>query len=584
MSPVNQKGPLPLILAVTGHRDLRPQDEAPLKERLRAIFTELQEKYRHTQVELFTGLAEGADRLAARVALDSAFTLVAVLPMEKSLYETEFTSVESQQEFDDLLGKASRVVTIPLVEGNEPETVRHGGPARDLQYAALGEYMVAQSQILIALWDGIDTKFPGGTAYIVRAQLGRRVDGGDIDPDEPLDLPETGPVYQIITPRAQNPDIPANPYLLKKHYHRDTEADKESDPYDRIFARMDQFNRDVLDHGGQLAAARAQAREWLLPADQCAALSPGLNQLIDYYALADALAGRYRHWTGVALIIIYACGLAAVCLFELFGHGPIDFRVDCLIAYVALVVLTYAAYLIVRPGRYKTKHLDYRALAESLRLQIFWTLAGLKEQVADHYLRKQRTELAWIRNAIRVWSAGLHGEPGAPAFDLVETYWVNDQFKFFDKVAERDRKRHESRERQTFWIIVATQVIAILTSLVSCNPRHPPPALLSNLPWDFLRSEEVRAATVIGMAMLTAAAGAIAAHALKMAFQEQQKQYQRMRNLFSRGSECLKRALADHDDKLAFKTIFELGKEALEENGDWVLLHRERAVEIHIAG
>jgi len=38
---------------------------------------------------------------------------------------------------------------------------------------------------------------------------------------------------------------------------------------------------------------------------------------------------------------------------------------------------------------------------EGLRVQLFWNLAGLSDEVADHYLRQQRTELEWIRNAIR---------------------------------------------------------------------------------------------------------------------------------------------------------------------------------------
>jgi hypothetical protein len=49
------------------------------------------------------------------------------------------------------------------------------------------------------------------------------------------------------------------------------------------------------------------------------------------------------------------------------------------------------------------KYQDYRALAEGMRVQFYWRLAGLKLSVADHYLRKQRSELDWICSAIRVW-------------------------------------------------------------------------------------------------------------------------------------------------------------------------------------
>ena len=51
-----------------------------------------------------------------------------------------------------------------------------------------------------------------------------------------------------------------------------------------------------------------------------------------------------------------------------------------------------------RPGR--------SALAEGLRIQIFWRLAGISDAAADHYLRKQRSELDWIRRAMRAHDLG----------------------------------------------------------------------------------------------------------------------------------------------------------------------------------
>ena len=36
-------------------------------------------------------------------------------------------------------------------------------------------------------------------------------------------------------------------------------------------------------------------------------------------------------------------------------------------------------------GDYDNKYFDYRALAEGLRVQIFWRIAGLRDSVADHY-------------------------------------------------------------------------------------------------------------------------------------------------------------------------------------------------------
>ena len=47
---------------------------------------------------------------------------------------------------------------------------------------------------------------------------------------------------------------------------------------------------------------------------------------------------------------------------------------------------------------------DYRAIAEGLRVQSFWNLAGLGRSVPANYMHRQRTEFDWIRGVIRTAS------------------------------------------------------------------------------------------------------------------------------------------------------------------------------------
>lgn len=74
---------------------------------------------------------------------------------------------------------------------------------------------------------------------MVRAQLGIRTEGDDIDPANPLDLPETGPVFHIITPRRKMGAPVAEPYHIRKLYHRDPLVKGAADTYERIFGRME---------------------------------------------------------------------------------------------------------------------------------------------------------------------------------------------------------------------------------------------------------------------------------------------------------------------------------------------------------
>jgi hypothetical protein len=73
-------------------------------------------------------------------------------------------------------------------------------------------------------------------------------------------------------------------------------------------------------------------------------------------------------------------------------------------------------------------------------------------------------------------------------------------------------------------------------------------------------------------------------YAEKLALAEHVKQYQRMRLLFDGTAEHVRRALRRGDLAAARALLFELGREALAESGDWVLLHRERPLEVPRAG
>lgn len=585
----HRKGPLPLVLGVTGHRDLRKEDEEPLKKQLRVIFDELAESNPHTPLQLLSGLAEGADRLAAGVALECGVALIACLPMEKTAYLDDFPALDSRREFQALLERSLRVVELPWVEGAAPQP---GGaaPPRTPQYQALGEYIVTQSQVLIALWDGIDTKLAGGTSTVVRMQLGLQRDGGDINPARPLDFPETGPVYQIVTPRVKNPKPSGEPYRIRKLCHREPSGEAAAAEFHaEIFHRMDTFNADTLKKGAALAGAMEQSRGWLMPGEVRSGAAAPLGPLIEHYALADGLAIHFQKLTRRSMrLLFFDTGLSAAFLFACFGHGPEAVQFISLVLYVGAALLAFGIYMNAEHGQFKTKYLDYRALAEGLRLQIFWRLAGLREDVADFYLRKQKTELDWIRNAVRVWNAACAGAPPAPALELVRDHWVRDQARFFDRAAKRDHRAGEREKTCSQWLLGATLVIAAgLILSLSCNREKSWAILHRNVFERLGRPEykmELHGLIVVIMGMLPAIAGVMAGFSLKMAYGEQKKQYERMAKLFGRGAECLDHALATNDRALALRTIRDLGREALEENGDWVLLHRERTLEMRIGG
>lgn len=156
-------------LAITGARLLPDEARAGLQLRLRAIVAAL------PPATLFTPLAEGADRLAAQVALAQGWRIAAVLPFAQADYEQDFaapvtpgaTPAQCLAEFRALLAAASEVTVL--------DHARHPDPRPG--YEAAGRAVVELADLLIAIWDGERGNRRGGTAETMRhaATIGRPI-------------------------------------------------------------------------------------------------------------------------------------------------------------------------------------------------------------------------------------------------------------------------------------------------------------------------------------------------------------------------------------------------------------------------
>jgi hypothetical protein len=566
---VPRLGPLPLVIGVTGHRDLREEDREALEAQVRGVFAELRGRYRDTPVTLLTPLAEGADRLAARVALECNARLIVPLPMPRALYEADFQTPASLTEFDSILQRAEGWLELPLLPGNTEEKVRAYGGHRDRQYAYVGAYIARHSQILVALWDGVASDAEGGTAQVVHFKL-QGVPERYALTDEvssPLDPVDSGPVYHIVTPRASNPRPTGNVASLIKLFPRGFERGALAEAsYHRIYARMNAFNRDALRLESTLNQPRENSETSVMPAAAIERFSLPLRFMLDCYAMADALAIYFQAKTLLTLRALLTLSLLAAVFFQIYSQMEAK-PWGLALLYMGALGVAYAWYLWAKRQDYENKYLDYRALAEGLRVQLFWRLAGLRYSVADHYLRKQRGELDWIRNALRVWNLlemAIHSPPTpqpalkcADSLQLILKHWLEDQYTYFSKVALRDHTKFQRIKKISYAFFLVGMAMGVIKVFLSAdNP--------------FL--------VAIGMAMIIAAL--LFGYAKSRALSEHAKQYGRMSIIFANAKRHLEELMRAGRYAKASALIEELGKEALVENGDWVLLHRERPLQV----
>ncbi len=639
---------LPVVIGVTGHRDLRESDRPAIEALVRRVFSDVRAQHPHTPLVLLSPLAEGADRLVARIALEYQAILIVPMPLPQDLYEQDFTTPELLTEFRALLAKAEHFA-MPLASGSTRGEVEERGVHRDLQYALVGAYVARHCQLLIALWDGEVSAKPGGTAQVVKYKLsGRPGLGAELgvrleDIPEPysltvnwLDLPETGIVYHILTPRSHDRDtvkVPVLRTLLPEGNEAPAQAVLYLERARDVGRHIDAFNREAAARASEDPGAVVKSQGYLLPEEHAGALHPALQEMRTVYALADTLAGSYQKQTKHSLILLCCFAFAAALSFTLYARSVAgDQAIVFLAIYLSIIALAIAAYLRAKQLEIQPRYLDYRALAEGLRVQFFWRLAGLGNSAADYYLRKQKGAIDWIRHGIRFWSVRARPDvTGAGSLRLVSRYWLEEESRYFERARRLNHRADVAFHSVGHGVLLLSFIQGWVLTAYRSTAIFVVPLLLTAgaLAWWGVQEREARirafrqahisgvwtSLTVFGgvavlvlllifwrvltrslhwpaptwvfvtMGLAGLVSGVLHLYADKMAFAQHAKEYERLHVVFTLAQQRFAE-LASADEpsaaqrRRARELLLDLGKEALAENGDWTLLHRERPLEV----
>ena len=169
--------PFVLSVGVTGHRlEAMPPDSLPgIHEHLEQVFSLIVEQARviagengeyfaqgPPQLQLVSPLADGADQMAAEVALRHNFALHAILPFPRRAYLESLPDEASRSNLVRLLERARCVLELPGEREHSLEA-----------YVMAGRATVAHSDLLIAVWDGLPPRGRGGTGEVVELAVAR---------------------------------------------------------------------------------------------------------------------------------------------------------------------------------------------------------------------------------------------------------------------------------------------------------------------------------------------------------------------------------------------------------------------------
>ena len=563
---------IPLVVAVTGHRDLVPEEVPMIRQKVRTLLGDLAIRYPNRRLRVMSPLAEGADRLVAEEALAAGIELIVPLPMPREIYGTDFESDESREAFVRLCDRADEILELPLAKDNKLEDITKHGEARNLQYAQLGVFLCAHCHVLLALWDGKYTDDLGGTGQVVRfhhddimpGYAERSVGSQQMLVDDESDL-----VYHIVCSRDRNDGGPAQKFepLETWWFTKDEKKPRSKTmppQHQLIFARGGEFSADAVQFAGQIGEGCYP----LYDPDKIDYLPPGIETIHYLFCISDWLAIHYQKRVHRTLKSTHF--LAAMMGLMFILYTDLSASTTLMLLFLGFFAAAFGIQRWAVKAAWNRKYLDYRTLAEGLRVQFYWAAAGVNSEseskfTHDNFLQTQDPELGWIRNIMRVAGTRVDAMPmtSKRALKFVLAEWIGDddsgQLGYYrKKAAERVAKNRTTERLSLFGLLFS--VIAVLVIILGGD------GLPGNL-GDVLLASMGSVLLLVGIRQ---------GYAHSTGEQELIKQYEFMLRIFHNARRRLENADRNRERRQILRA---LGGSCLDEHAEWILMHRDRSID-----
>jgi len=489
--------PFVLSVGVTGHRaEVLPEGSvALLRERIRdtleliaAAGTDLIEKERDCfaplgcQRRFLSPIADGADQIAAEVALELGWELEIILPFERRAYRASLANDNARSAFDALIERAAGVLELPGNPGNGLEA-----------YVMTGRATVAHCDMLFAIWDGLPPRGRGGTGEVVQFALGRgtaivhvpidqktepRLLWSAFDPAV-LTLADDAEVSRPVD--RENMDAVLSALLMPPPDEQEQRFYKRfmAERLRRIRARIEyplllsaagvrRFRaRDLTAHH-----ASAQTRdEWRRYRAGCAEahnINAPIDELEQAYSWADGLATHFAQTYRSGHIFNFILGGLAVCLgLATFMVPHLKFEEAGLELMITVAIMLNA--IVGTRQQWHRRWLDYRQLAERLRPMRSLKLLGIAapDPPGTETNPVPKRWIDWYASGI--WrampcpSGAIDRDCAARLGEAIATHEIEPQVGYHLRNAEQIESLDHRLEQISMVLFAATVLVTIAT-------------------------------------------------------------------------------------------------------------------------
>jgi hypothetical protein len=495
------RGPpaLPFVLSVgvTGHRiEVLSAETLPeLRSRIRDVLLLIAESAKSLlererecfapgpmQLRFVSPVADGADQIAAGVALELGWELQAILPFARDQYRASLANDSARERFDALLERATCVLELP------------GQFEKSLDaYVMTGRATVSHCDVLVAVWDGKPPRGRGGTGEVVQLALTR----GTAIIHVPLDVDrEPRVLWAAFDPTVVT--IADDPGVTRPLDHNDVDAlltgllmpppDKQEQEFLKRFTR-EQVRpfRTRMEYPLLLAVAgvkrfrpqnytdkyyAAQIRdEWQKYRAGCSdahnILAP-IDLLEEAYSWADRLANHFAQTYRSGHIFNFVLGGVAVCLgLSAFMLPSVKIEEAWLEMLITIAIILNAH--IGTRQEWHRRWLDYRQLAERLRPMRTLKLLGIAAPdppgTATNPIPNRWIE--WYAGGI--WrsmgcpSGSIDRACAARLGEAIAVHEIEPQVSYHERHAEQIEKLDHRLELMSMSLFFATLVVSVAT-------------------------------------------------------------------------------------------------------------------------
>ena len=244
-------------------------------------------------------------------------------------------------------------------------------------------------------------------------------------------------VIHIFTPRGEQAAAAGEVHVLGN-------AEAVSD----ILRKTDDFNRKA-------ASSKMEAGFHLLPSEEKDAVLERMETVSRTAGrLSRASARQYRR------VLALLAAVSAMLAFAFLMYDEVQMIWMILVCGVMLIAAWGCRRYAVRSDCHR-RYLEFRALAECLRVQTFLRYAGSRVQAADLLSWTQQEETAWILDAL---CALTIGDPPKHVHEIRDC-WVEEQLQYHRKAAKSTRQKLLTDER-TVRIAMILSIGLYLTAVV----------------------------------------------------------------------------------------------------------------------